>query len=199
MIDLVEKIVAGACGLLLLLTFLAYVLIGVPSTSASEFLPATEKVDDAGPKGTPKAADQGPTPEETAILEKLALQRKPLAGERLTTEKRRVPEKTFEYISAQANWLPELNKAKSTPMAGSTKQSRCKIFDIQEGSLLQKLGIKENDVVELIEGQIIEFNDKSSTRYLDLFKGATKKLREGQPISVTITRNGRPVNLEFRL
>jgi len=199
MLDLAEKIVAGVCGFLVLLTLIGYARFAVPSTKSSEFLPAVEKVVEAPPKEGPKPPDQGPSPEEQAILEKLAQQRKPLPGEKLTTEKMRVPEKTFEFISAEANWLPELKKAQSSVMQGSGKKSRLKIYDIQESSLLQKLGLKENDVVELIDGQIIEFNETSSTRYLDLFKAATNKLRQGQSVSVTVTRNGHPVNLEFKL
>ena len=200
MLDLVEKIAAGICGFLVLVTLAWYAWVGTPSTTATEFVPNAEKIQDKPPPETGKAAEQPVSPEEQAIIDKLAQQgRKLLPGQKLAKDEYRVPEKTFEVISAQANWIPELKKLNHRKIKVNGHDTRIEIFDIQENSLLHKLGLQEKDVIELLDGQIVEFNDASTTKYAEMFKSASNKLRQGQPVSVTVTRNNKPLHLEFRL
>ena len=106
-----------------------------------------------------------------------------------------MPQDLFEFISSEANLLPELKKLQSHTIKGT----RLKIHDIQSNSLIKKLGLQENDVIELIDGEIIEFNQQSAARYKSLFDTAQEKLRNGGEVSITVTRNNRPVHLQFKL
>jgi len=196
-LDLAEKIAAGFAGALVLGTLLVYALVGVPSATSRVFLPdvveAPEEPARAGPKGEPPASNSA---EDKALIEKLLKQgvrvRQGTALRRIPYE---VPQETFDYISKEANWLPELKKLQHRLL----KDTRLQLHDIQPSSLTKKLGLQENDVLELIDGEIIEFNEQSAVRYTNMFNKAKEKLRNGGEISITVTRNNRPVHLQFKL
>ena len=198
MLDLVEKITAGACAFLILVTLGVYLFFGAPSTTANEFVPAVEKRQ-SKPQG-PKQPGEPIPADEQAIVEKLAEQGiKLLPGKRLARDEYTVPEKTLEHLSTEANWGPEIRKAQSSLVKVGDKTTRLKIYDIEEGSMLQKLGLKENDTIDLIDCNIVEFKPTNTLQYHDMFKSAVKKLRSGETVSVTVTRNNQPVHLEFKL
>ena len=198
MLDLLEKIAVGFCVCSLLATVCVYLFLGTPSTTSAEFVPSVEKRP-ATPQA-PKGADAPIPPDEKVIIDALAQQgRKLLPGQRLPRDEYRMPEKTLERLSTEANWLPELKRAQSTKIQVGDKTTRLKIFDIEEGSMLEKLGIKENDVIELVDGQIVEFTETNAAKYLDIFKNSVKKLRQGESVSVTVTRNNQPLHIEFKL
>jgi C-terminal processing protease CtpA/Prc len=76
---------------------------------------------------------------------------------------------------------------------------RIKVTEVPTHSILNKLGIQKGDVIELIDGEIIEFSDTKTLTYHSLFKEKLRKVREGQPVSITVTRNNRPLQIFFRL
>jgi len=200
MLDLAEKIVAGVGGALIVITLGVYAFIGVPSATSAIFVPEVKEVAQAPPPPAPNGAPQPVSPEDRAIIDKLREQGLRIADSQPLQKKMHlVPQETFEYISAEANWLPELKKIGRKDIGTSKGQTRTKLLSIPQDSTLKKLGFQENDIVELIDGQIIEFNEHSVTRYMELFRAAQKKLRQGQSISITVTRQNRPVHLEFKL
>lgn len=197
MIDLAEKISAGFAGALVLLTLVVYVFYGVPSTTSTIFVPdVVEARNNPAPAGEKSNQPAANVAEDQKIYAKLRKQGvRVRQGTPLDRKNFTVPRDSFEYISSEANWLPELKKLQSHRI----KDTRLKIHGIQPNSLVKKLGLKENDVIELIDGEIIEFNEQSATRYKSLFDNAKKKLRNGEEISITVTRNNRPVHLQFKL
>jgi hypothetical protein len=201
MLDLIEKIGAGVCGLLVVLGGILYFCFTVPSTTPVPFVPKVREEAPPPPVETPASETPAAIPAaDKAIIDKLAEQgikvpsNQPLATKRLT-----VPKQLFEHVSAEANLIPELKKAKHTIIRTSKGDTRLKIFDIEPNSILTNLGFQENDTVELIDGEILEFNEESSTQYLRKYHEAMQKLRSGEAISVTVTRNHRPVQLQFKL
>jgi S1-C subfamily serine protease len=111
-----------------------------------------------------------------------------------------VPKQLLEYISAEANWLPELKQLKSQPIKnGAGQPTRIKIFDIQPDSLLKKCGLQENDIIDLVDGEILEFTEANSLAYRNMFRAKVEKLRKGEPLTVTVSRGNKPLHLMFKL
>jgi S1-C subfamily serine protease len=201
MLDQIEKLVAGTIAFLLVVTLSVYAWLGSPSTTSAEFIPSVTRMPPP-PSASSGAPEQAavPTAEERAIVEKLRQQgRKVSASQKLPVEHYQVPEKLFEEISAEANLLPELKKYRSMPLTVNENPTRLQLSDVTKGTNLDKLGLKEDDVIELIDGQIVEFRNTNTTQYYNLFSTAVKKLRAGQPVTVTVTRNNQPVHIEYRL
>ncbi len=80
--------------------------------------------------------------------------------------------------------MSELDLAKSEVQADGS----LKVFDIQEGSLLEKVGLKDNDVLTRVLGNPINF--ESAGECHDAWQESWKKLETGQSIVVEIKRNG---------
>lgn len=203
MLDLVEKIVMGVSSLLILATLAWYLLVGFPSTASIEFVRSVE--DEPAPRaaaaspaapGTPETP-QPVTPQDQETIKKLAEQGvKVPAGQGILKERKKVPEDLLEFVSKEANYMPEIKRVRGTLLPGN---KRMKITEVPTNSLLKKFGIQKGDVVELIDGEIIEFSDTSTLAYHSLFKDKIKKVREGQPVSITVTRNNRPLQIFFKL
>ena len=93
--------------------------------------------------------------------------------------------------------VKELNKAASRAVAGKAgNPTMLEVFDIEEGSRFGMFGVKNGDVVTLIDQNIIEFRDD---RHVQLAQGLFDKLEDGESISFTVLRDGAPVHLEFSL
>ena len=144
MLDLVEKIVMGVASLLILATVGIYFLAGFPSTTSIEFVPAV--VDEPAPaaaatpptSGTPEAP-QPVTPQDQETIKKLAEQGvKVPAGQGIVKERKNIPEALLEFVSKEANFMPEVKKYKSTILPGS---KRLKLTEIPQGSLLKKFDV----------------------------------------------------------
>lgn len=203
MIDVLEKIVAGICGILVLLTAGLYAFFKLPSTVPTAFLPPVSE--EERPVAKPAPATAPPTasvdPQLQALAEKLALQERKVSVKELQDNKKRltVPTQTFEHLRAEANWLPSLKTAKSQPLMTRNGTTRLRIYDIQPHSLLQKLGFQDDDVIELINGEIVTFDQSNTRKYYDMAEAAIRDLQAGKSINVVVTRKGRLIPLEFRL
>ena len=202
MIDLFEKVALGLGALAVGGTLLLYVVMGgTPSTQAVAFLPKVQRI--APQSSTPKNGQPAGTPAKPVVLtqpdrpvlEKLRKQGNRRVPSTLRREAYSVPEPLFEEIAKPANYTKELKKAKSTVL-GNT---RLKIHGIQSDSLFKQFGIQDGDIIELIDGEILEFNEGASTRYVSLWKDKLQSLRDGGAISLTISRGGVPLHLEFKL
>jgi hypothetical protein len=203
LLALIEKIVMGISALLVLGTVAFYLVVGFPSTTSIEFVRAVE--DDPAPRApaaSPAApstpdAPQPVTAEDQETIKKLAEQGvKVPAGQGIMKQRKVVPAETLEYVSVEANYMPEIKRLRSTILPGN---KRIKVLEVPTNSILRKFDIQKGDVIELIDGEIIEFNDTSTLAYHALFKDKIKKVRNGEPVSITVTRNNRPLQIFFRL
>ncbi len=80
--------------------------------------------------------------------------------------------------------IAEMNFASSEVQADGT----LKVFDIQEGSLLEKVGLQNNDVIERIGGMVIDFSDTQACH--NTWQENLERLKGGTPIVVEMKRNG---------
>jgi len=204
MLNLLEKIAAGVSGLLVVATVVLYAWLGLPSPrSIGSFQPVRKvPVASAAPNtSSTTATPAAPVPPEIQkIATKLAEQTgRQVAPGQIQREGLQMERDLFEYLSNESNLLPALKTAKSRPMQTAKGTTRLQVYAIQAKSHLSQLGFQDNDVIELLEGEIVEFNDSSTMKYYELWGKAKEKLRNGGSISVTVTRGGRPVNLEYRL
>jgi hypothetical protein len=202
MIDLFEKITVGVCALFFLVTAGVYFFFGLPSPKPLYSIP---KVIERPVKSTAASRPATPgkvtpvDPEIQNIIKQLQQQERPVSAAQVEVKGYEVPQPLFEYLATEANVFGELKKAKSKVFTTKNGNTRLQVYDIREQSYLGKLGFQNDDIVELIDGQIVEFNESSSAKYYDLWSQAKRKLRQGEPVSVTVTRRGRPVHLKFQL
>jgi hypothetical protein len=202
---LAEKIVIGVAAICLLATVAVYSIIGFPSTASIEFIRGVQ--DEPAPRAAAApAADAGAaareappavTPEDQETIRKLGEQGvKVPSGQGIVKESKTIPQELLEFVSKEANYIPEMKRLKRIILPGN---KRLKLTEIPASSLLKKFGIQQGDVIELIDGEIIEFSDEQVLQYHQLFREKIDKVRQGQPISVTVTRNNRPLQIIFKL
>ena len=97
----------------------------------------------AGEKSTQPAANVAEDQKIYAKLRKQGVRVR--QGTPLDRKSFTVPRDSFEYISSEANWLPELKKLQSHRI----KETRLKIHDIQPNSLIKKLKEQKVSASEL--------------------------------------------------
>jgi hypothetical protein len=202
-LDIIEKISLGICGLIVVLTMGGYYFLGMPTTTSQEFIPGVVSTESPPPAAKKSAAEPPPpvTPEDQALIDKLKEQGVPglIPNQGLPRKQNTVPKQLLEHISAEANWVPELKLLKSMPIKTNAGPTRIKIFDIQSESILKKCGLQENDIIELVDGEIIEFSDSKSLAYRNILRAKVEKLRKGEPLTITVTRGNKPLHLVFKL
>jgi general secretion pathway protein C len=82
-----------------------------------------------------------------------------------------------------------LTEARCVPQQVNGRPGGYQCFQIVPGSIYDKLGMKDNDVVTSINGQALDDPSKIFN-FLNSLKSAKN-------ISISLTRGGRPVNLEY--
>ena len=209
MLNLFEKIAIGFgvfCGLLTLgLYFNAFSIVGIPSgvprTQPTEFL---SRVRDLPAPNRASTRSEGPAAsnvlaENKELVEKLRLQGLKVSERTIERKRSQVPPDLFEAISVEANWIPELKKIHATYIHVGTTTTRVQLDRIAENSLLRNIGFEAGDVVNLIDGKIVEFSVGNRQEYYNLAREVMERLRDGGTASVTVTRGNRPVHIEFQL
>ncbi|MBN1443378.1 MAG: hypothetical protein JXA90_11775 [Planctomycetes bacterium] len=206
MLDLVEKIIHGFCLVVVLLVATLYIWFGVTSTTPEELVQPVRSTLIPEPARAAEAAmpekqrELAQKIDEAQIRQKLQTQGVRTASGPIEKRHNTIPPSTFEIIQSEPNWSKQLNMVGSMLLTGAGNQkTRLKITKIHEHALLRKLGFETGDVIELLDGEITEFNEHSTLRYRSMFKDAVDRLRRGESTSVTITRNGQPVHLVFSL
>ncbi len=207
MLNLLEKIQFIVSGVVVLGAVALYI-IWPPQIRPLDTLPDVKIIQRAPPKQksagallTTKEAKPEIPPADQEILDKLTkLQNvKGLAGKPLEHNDCQVDKQTLEYVERQPNLIPELNKAKSTFLTGADgRNTRIKLFDLEENSLFKKFGLQEGDIVELIDGEQIDFS-ADKMEHLQRWKHLLEKIKNGGKLPLTITRGGKPIQLEFKV
>ena len=85
------------------------------------------------------------------------------------------------------------------PLSSPSGKTRLKIEGIEENTVLKKLGLENGDTLELVDGEIIEYSEQSSLYLRRLAKDALDKLRNGEAVSITVTRKRVPIQMIFSL
>lgn len=141
----------------------------------------------------PGGANQGIVAnlEQQGVAREIALQ--------LKTEHYAIPDDVFQHLSKASNWMPELQKAASSVMVGANGEpSMLRVYDLASDSILREFGIQDGDVVALINGEVPIFSPSKAIEYTQKAYNLITDLQEGRPVSITVLRNGRPVNLVYQ-
>jgi len=116
----------------------------------------------------------------------------------LQVERMALSSETTQYLADAWNWFPELTKASSTlVMGGSDRPSMLQLHDISRDSILRAIGLNEGDVLVLLDEQVLEFGRRDLFDHSRRMRAAIDTLERGEPVSVTILRNGRPLHLIY--
>lgn len=207
MLDIFEKISIALCGLVVLAVGAGYLVFGVRSAVPIEFVAPVPDFDvtNAVSQGTPTSVPGIAAESTRKILESVDqgkirenLRKNGVNAGRIESYLKPIPASTFEFARAEANWMPELRKYSSSAFAGS-KSRLVLTGGVDENTLFHKLGLRNEDVVELVDGEIIEFDERSALRYRSMYYDALERLESGGAVTVTISRKGQPMNLIFTL
>ncbi|MFZ1573771.1 MAG: hypothetical protein WAT36_00705 [Chromatiaceae bacterium] len=117
----------------------------------------------------------------------------------LTHQERVLYPELLTHIADSSNWMPELMKASSSILPrGDGEPTLLSLDRVAADSVLWEFGLREGDVIALIDGEIPQF---SPTRVLDYIRKADEvmaTLDKGGPASLTILRHGQPLHLVYR-
>ena len=212
MLDKIEKIIYGICGVALLGVSLLYAWTPVPDTHPREFIPDSIPTPDdlppktlttpkEGSKQTPLTANKR-TSEKNKILGKLnkASSRRISAND-ITVKYMQIQKQSFDFIKNETNWLPELKMAGSRVKISKKDNSHSlELTKIKEGSLLRSVvGLESGDTIELINGERWEFTGENTLNYRTQALEFIDKIQAGGSFSLTITRDNAPQHLTFSL
>ena len=204
MLGKLEHVIAGISAVCIVVLIGVYAWLGTPSTQAVTFLPEVREV--RAPKAPASAGRGGKAPAKPVLLtqeDKTIVEQLKKQGARVRSSVTRktydVPVPLFEAVSKKANWTRQLEMARSSVIRTKAGDTRLKLSGIQENSYLKRFGIQDNDIIDLIDGEILEFSENQSTQLYSKFQEKLDKLRSGEAISVTISRGSTPIHLEFKL
>ncbi len=104
----------------------------------------------------------------------------------------------LERFAKVRYWWPELNKASSSVLENPAGRPTLLSIDTLDGdSILWELGLRERDVILLINGDITQFDPVYAASYVREAQRTFASLARGEPVSVTVLRNGRPLELLY--
>ena len=212
MLDKIEKIIYGICGVALLGVSLLYAWRPVPDTHPREFIPDSIPTPDdlppktlttpkEGSKQTPLTANKR-TSEKNKILSKLnkASSRR-ISAKDIQEKYMQIQKQSFDFIKNETNWLPELKMAGSRVKISKKDNSHSlELTNIKEGSLLRSVvGLESGDTIELIDGERWDFDGENTLNYRTQALEFIDKIQAGGSFSLTITRDNAPQHLTFSL
>jgi hypothetical protein len=214
MIDKIEKICHGFCGLAVLVVAGLYIWQPVPDTYPREFIPTSivsktppKKLmtprDPKDPKTAALTQDKITGTKNLVINELKKASPRPgaLSARNLDMKYLQIPKHSFNFIKNEANWLPELKLAKSVIKTNKKDGSKClQLTKIKEDSLLRSVvGLENDDVIELINGERWDFSSEASLDYRNQALKMMEEVESGGTISLTITRDKKPQHITFSL
>jgi len=209
MLSILEKVQYVFSGLVVAAVIAAYAVWGSAGTP-TQFQDPIKQIRPA-PKVSIRPATPGaptaPPPaapamqaEDRAILDRLAKEQKVAVGGReLTRQDYQVPQERIEYLKREPNYLAELDKAGHEKLPGADgKMTRLRLKNVDNDSLIKQFGIENNDVIEMIDGERIDFQGESLLNQKDRFNRLIEKIEKGGKISLTVTRGGQPMQIGFQ-
>lgn len=138
--------------------------------------------------------------EESLLISRLRHQGVGLdAGDKLHREEWVLYPELLNLLSDSSNWMAELMKATSSVQSrGDGRPTRLSLDRMEADSILWQLGLREGDVILLIDGAIPEFSPTKALDYIRQADAALAALDRGEAISLTVLRQQRPLHLVYR-
>jgi S1-C subfamily serine protease len=182
--NLFEKLLSGVFILLILAAIIWGALVGLPSTVPSISM-HSEKISEQQYM-TEITAEQ--RQELTEILTK--------AQSEGSGSRRRPQSEVYKINKPLLDRMGNLNECRRELQNASSEvqeDGSLKIFGIQQGSLLERVGLRENDILRSVNGIMIDFNAIGDC--LDAHGNSLDRLTSGNPVVIEIERRGSPIAL----
>ena len=147
------------------------------------------------------SAGEGPAArEERQLLSRLRRQGVlPEGAGSLTRQERVLYPELLTHIADSSNWMPELMKASSSILPrGDGEPTLLSLDRVAADSVLWEFGLREGDVIALIDGEIPRFSPTRALEYIRKADEVMAALDKGEPASLTILRQGQPLHLVYR-
>ena len=103
---------------------------------------------------------------------------------RSQSEVYRINKPLLERLANIAECQRELMKASSAVQ----EDGGLKVFDIRSDSLLERVGLRENDILRSVNGIALDFGALGAV--MDSHSNSLEKLRSGNPVVIQIERRG---------
>lgn len=194
MIDIVEKLVWGLAVLALVSVGAYWALCGGPSTTP--YILADSMVVDKRADFEKKLSDEAKkflkmqaAPPKAEDRDNPAVRKK----QPRKKERRLINRGTYERVGSRNSAIREAEKAQSEVVQNKDGTNSLKVFNFDETSILTKVGIEPEDVVDYINGEKIDFSSKLEAS--NLYDQCKKQLESGIPVVVDITRRGKTMQL----
>ena len=154
------------------------------------------------PKATdPLASGAGAAArEERTLISRLRRQGVIAEGaEHLTRQELLLYPELLSHVADSSNWMPELMKASSSILPrGDGEPTLLSLDRVAADSVLWEFGLREGDVIALIDGEIPQFSPTRALDYIRKVDEVMATLDKGQPASLTSLRHGQPLHLVYR-
>ena len=177
---IIEKILWGTFGLILLAAIVWGFMIGLPSTIPAIAM-KSEKI-------TEQKLRSELTAEQRVVLDEML---KPPDSASGTTTRGRPQSEVYRINRPLLERLANIAECQRELMSASSEvreDGTLKIFGIQSGSLLERVGLRENDVLLSVNGLSLDFGSLGDC--LDSHSESLVKLRSGNPVVIQIERRG---------
>lgn len=150
---------------------------------------------------SPLAAGEGAAAREERLLVSRLRRQGVLAegAESLTRQELVLYPELLTRIADSSNWMPELMKASSSILPrGDGEPTLLSLDRVAADSVLWEFGLREGDVIALIDGEIPRFSPPRALDYIRKADEVMAALDKGEPASLTVLRHGQPLHLVFR-
>ncbi len=138
--------------------------------------------------------------EERTLISRLRRQGVIAEGaEHLTRQELLLYPELLSHVADSSNWMPELMKASSSILPrGDGEPTLLSLDRVAADSVLWEFGLREGDVIALIDGEIPQFSPTRALAYIRKVDEVMAALDRGEPASLTILRQGQPLHLVYR-
>ena len=159
--------------------------VSLDNAGRKEYIPVNETNDLAKPAPTFEGETEGTEKPET-----------PEGGEASNVNVKKISENVFEIPSAEIeNTLSNLSvvatQARIVPSFQGGKSNGFKLFSIKPDSIYSKLGIKNGDIIQRINGYEMTSPDKALEVY--------QKLRDASTINIDVIRRGKNQTMTYHV
>lgn len=105
----------------------------------------------------------------------------------------KVNEGLLQRLNNLTDCQQELSHASSKVKENPDGTVSLEVFGIDPGSLLDRMGLKERDSIEMVSGERLDFNSLPSI--LSAWEAGVDRLESGNPIVLELNRRGQKVQL----
>ncbi len=193
MLETFEKAIWILTGFVILITGVLFYIPGPPSDLPSLYVDPTKHASKSDFERTLSSEEKNKL---AMTIEKVEKTKNPKGSSRgrrareVATDYFTLQPADLEYYSNMNNAVREAKTIKYKIRENEDGTNAIELTELRKGSPLLKLGLQENDVVELIGSEAIDFTSTTEGKWL--YDTTVRALKSGEFVVVNVSRNGRP-------